>query len=42
MMKSRLFHTDRYVAAQDRFKAFLNAQEGVPVGHYRTQHAGRG
>ena len=26
-MKSRLFHTDRYIAAQDRIRAFLNAQE---------------
>ena len=26
-MKSRLFHTDRYIDAQDRIRAFLNAQE---------------
>lgn len=26
-MKSRFFHTDRYVSARDRIKAFLNVQE---------------
>ena len=26
-MRSRLFHTDRYIAVQDRIKVFLNAQE---------------
>ena len=26
-MRSRLFHTDRYIVVQDRIKVFLNAQE---------------
>ena len=31
-MKSRLFHTDRYIAAQDRIKVFLNSQERFVSG----------